>query len=171
MDKKESSEKKNIAGEKVKVEVEINYYDYKVLEELAKKEGKSHGKQITVSDLIRKIVYKELSFLSSTVKEQREIFDYWNSKEVIKHKNFTRCRRHISSALRVYKVEEIKQAIDNYVTVLNDERSYWNYKWDLISFLLRGVDRFLTCNKPLQSFRKFTGSKKDEMPIKYNKLT
>lgn len=167
-----NSPEKNIGGEKVKVEVEINLYDYKILENLANKEEAIRKNKMSVADLIRKMVYKELSFLSSTLQQQREVFDYWNNKKIIKHKDFQRCRRHISSALKTYNVKEIKEAVDNYATVLKDGQSYWSHKWDLISFLLRGIDRFMSCNKPLNAFNKVSNYKtKSEPTPKYKELT
>lgn len=162
----EISEESKAGNKMVEIRTEVKLFDYKILEELAKKE------KMSVGDLVRKMIYKELSFLSLTIMQQKEIFNYWNSKDIIKHKDFARCRRHISSALKIYSVEEIKESIDNFAVVLKDERSYWNYKWDLVSFLLRGIDRFLTCNKPLDAFaKKFDPKAKSDTTPKYKELT
>jgi len=73
------------------------------------------------------------------------IFDYWNSKKIIVHRKLTdKLKRKINSILKDYTVDEIKKAIDNYHTVLTDERYYWTYKWTLEEFLQRGLERFFT---------------------------
>ncbi|NMC58368.1 MAG: hypothetical protein GYA51_03130 [Candidatus Methanofastidiosa archaeon] len=80
-----------------------------------------------------------------------EIFDYWNSKKIITHKSLEKIKRHITAALKIYALEEIKSAIDNYALVLSSpDKYYWTYKWDLKDFLIRGIERFLP-----QNFKEF----------------
>lgn len=75
----------------------------------------------------------------------QEIFDHWNSKNIIVHRNMTdKIKRSIKSALKDYKQEEICKAIDNYATILsNSDKYFWSYKWGLREFLQRGIDKFL----------------------------
>src|SRR5690606_37442417 len=62
----------------------------------------------------------------------REIYEYWNSKGIIKHRKMTaQMRSRINARLREYSLDELKKAIDNYATVLNDENYYWTHRWTL----------------------------------------
>lgn len=81
----------------------------------------------------------------NSIKIRKEIFNYWNSKKIIVHKNFQKFEPHINSALKIYTPEEIKKAIDNYDMVLKSDKYYWTYKWTLDQFLARknGIDRFI----------------------------
>ena len=71
--------------------------------------------------------------------QDKEIFDFWNSKKIIEHKNLT---DDIVKAIRSCKktnrltTEDIKIAIDRYATMLNDT-SYklCSYRWSLVKFL------------------------------------
>ncbi|MDD5613440.1 MAG: helix-turn-helix domain-containing protein, partial [Candidatus Omnitrophica bacterium] len=78
----------------------------------------------------------------------RDVFDVWNQKGGIKHRNIGRFKGVIIAALKTYSCTEIKQAIDNYGRILRDPDYWWSYKWTLDQFLTRksGVDRFLPEN-------------------------
>ena len=72
------------------------------------------------------------------------IFDKWNEKnisnELILTKNIASC---IESVLRVFTIEQILQAIDNYAEVYHS-KFYYDYLWDLKSFLIKpnGIYKF-----------------------------
>lgn len=67
-----------------------------------------------------------------------DIFNFWNDKEIIVHRSLTtKIEKAIDKALKEYTVEEIKQAIDNYNTVIKDNEYFFSYKWTLIEFLTR----------------------------------
>lgn len=73
------------------------------------------------------------------------IFNYWNSKDIIKHKELTKEREKvIANVLKKYNEEEIKKYIDRYKTVISDETYFFDYKWTLNEFLTRkdGVSAF-----------------------------
>lgn len=74
-----------------------------------------------------------------------EIFNYWNSKDIIKHRKLTdKIKRSINGALGNYTQAEIIQAIDNYARILASPNDYFfSYKWTLPDFLQRGLDKFL----------------------------
>lgn len=59
----------------------------------------------------------------------------------------------IRIALDVYPAEVIRDAIANYATVLGGAEYRWSYKWTLIDFLKRGLDRFVAEAEPLRNFR------------------
>lgn len=84
------------------------------------------------------------------------IFNHWNNKNIINHRKLTKKMKHeINSVLQEYSIEEIKKAIDNYDTVIKDKsgKYFWSFSgWDLVSFLDKGLSRFVEENKPLERF-------------------
>lgn len=64
-----------------------------------------------------------------------DILEYWNSKNIIKHKESKELFTVIEKAIKIYGVEEIKKCIDRYHTILNDGNYFFNYKWTLKEFL------------------------------------
>jgi predicted phage replisome organizer len=75
----------------------------------------------------------------------QEIFNYWNSKEIIKHKEVTdNILKAINKTLKIYNVEEIKIYINRFAEILNNKDYFYNYKWTLIEFLNRkdGISSF-----------------------------
>ena len=84
----------------------------------------------------------------------REIYEHWNSKGIIKHRKMTtQMKSHINARLKEYSVEELKKAIDNYATVLNDDKYYWTHRWSLQDFMKpNNVTRFVDEAAPLENF-------------------
>ncbi|MBN1226828.1 MAG: hypothetical protein JXA79_07540 [Deltaproteobacteria bacterium] len=83
-----------------------------------------------------------------------EIFDYWNSKEIIKHREIERFKAPIKARLQKYTPKEIIQAINNYNQILKSPEYYWSHKYDLDKFLKpRNIDRFLNENNPFENYR------------------
>ena len=73
------------------------------------------------------------------------IFNYWNSKDIIKHKELTKERQQtIDKALKKYSEEDIMKYIDRYSTVIKDTTYFFDYKWTLVDFLNRkdGISAF-----------------------------
>lgn len=73
------------------------------------------------------------------------IFNYWNDKNIIKHRELTEdISKAIEKALKVYSEEEIKTYIDRYAKVIGDKDYFWHYKWSLKDFLTRkdGISSF-----------------------------
>jgi len=65
-----------------------------------------------------------------------EILEYWNSKGIIVHRNYTKKTPLILTRItKEFSKEEIFQSIDNYSRVYHDDEYYFNYKWDLETFL------------------------------------
>lgn len=82
------------------------------------------------------------------------IFEHWNSKGIICHRELKqKLQSTINARLKYYTAEQIKEAINNYATVLQSEEYYWTYRWTLKEFLERGLDKFLTENNPLENYR------------------
>lgn len=85
-----------------------------------------------------------------------DIFDYWNSKGIIKHRTINQqMKSHIKARLKEYTVDELKKAILNYSTVLNNDEYYWTHKWSLQDFMKpNNVTRFVDEAEPLINFLK-----------------
>lgn len=100
------------------------------------------------SGLIRPMPLAQLVHQEIKDKEnnkERDLFDFWNSKNIITHRKLTdKIKRKISITLKDYKPDEIKKAVLNYSTILLDDKYFWSHKWTLDEFLSRGIDRFLT---------------------------
>ena len=76
--------------------------------------------------------------------EVKEIFEYWNSKNIIKHKAMSNeIKKAIEKSLKIHSKDEIVQAIEIYSEILNSE-FFFNYKWSLRDFLSRknGISTF-----------------------------
>lgn len=73
------------------------------------------------------------------------IFNYWNDKNIIKHRELTEdISKAIEKALKVYSEEEIKIYVDRYAKIIGDKDYFWHYKWSLKEFLTRkeGISSF-----------------------------
>ena len=88
----------------------------------------------------------------------KEIFDWWNSKNIILHRSIDRHEKHINAALKYYSLDEIKNAIYNYEVVLKSDECFWTYAWTLKDFLCRGLDRFVSENDPFKNFKSATAN-------------
>lgn len=85
-----------------------------------------------------------------------DIFSFWNSKEIIKHKRLdNKTKMKIKSLLKEYSPEEIKNSIENYSLILNNPQHYFfTYKWTLKDFLSRGIDKFLDLEAAKTNYKK-----------------
>ena len=76
-----------------------------------------------------------------------EIFDYWNAKKIIVHKELTdEFKKDIQKVLSETTADEIKKAMDHYAEMFHDKGyEFCNYKWGIHEFLTRkeGYKRFL----------------------------
>lgn len=84
-----------------------------------------------------------------TTKEKEEVFNHWNSKNIIQHRRITPdIDKAITKTLNYYPVNEVKELIDFYATILEpgvpepQKMYFWSYKWNLYEFLTRGVKKF-----------------------------
>lgn len=54
----------------------------------------------------------------------------------------------LEKALKEYSVEELKEMIEFYATILEagvpekEQKYFWSYKWNLFEFLTRGLKKF-----------------------------
>jgi hypothetical protein len=96
-----------------------------------------------------------------------DIFDYWNSKGIIIHRNLDELtKRKIKTSLSNYSLDEIKTAIDNYSHIVNGKDFFFNYKWNLKEFLSRGIDKFINLEIAQNNYRNRTFN--DNLKIKDN---
>lgn len=95
-----------------------------------------------------------------------EIFDYWNSKSIIAHKELTdEFKKDILKALSETSVAEIKKAIDHYAEMYHDQGyEFCNYKWGIHEFLTRkeGYKRFLDDGSKWLNYLRFKAEKQQQ---------
>lgn len=90
--------------------------------------------------------------------EEQKIFDYYISKNLIKHKTFTpkmkqEVRKALSNVDYKYTVDEIKRVIDNYATVYESDNHWFRSKYDLIDLMrLKDLRQFSDDKDPLNNF-------------------
>lgn len=90
------------------------------------------------------------------------VFNHWNNQKKISmkmtsHREPKKFIPHIKARLEHYTPAEIVETINNYATILGDNKKYkLTYRWTLDRFLTtRGVlDRFLTTNDPFTYYLK-----------------
>lgn len=98
---------------------------------------KAKKTEVIITDKVNKEVVG-LSRDKTKEKEIEDIFDYWNSKQIIVHKTLTEeTQKAILKMRKKYAVEEIKQMMDRYKQVLENGKYFFNYKWSLKDFLSR----------------------------------
>jgi len=112
---------------------------------------------------------EELTVQDSQIEEDQdviEIFDYWNSKEIVKHKKLTLdMKRAIEKRIKQYSVFEVKSFIDRYKRILDDKDYFFNYSWDLLKFMKQKntLPEFTDeGSKWVDYIRKFGSNKKQE---------
>ena len=68
--------------------------------------------------------------------DENEIFEYWNTKGLVKHKKINKnIQEAISKALKEYEIDDILDAIDNYEEVVHDQTYFFDTIWPLDKFL------------------------------------
>lgn len=89
---------------------------------------------------------KSISSSNITIEDiEKDIFNYWNSKDIIKHREMTdNIKKEITKALKLYSKKEIETYIDRYAETINDKSYFFDYKWTLVEFLSRkdGISSF-----------------------------
>lgn len=82
-------------------------------------------------------------------RQKEEVLEHWNSKKIIVHKRLNHdMSTEIARTLKYYTMEEVKEFIDLYATILEPgvpeakQKYWWTYKWNLYEFLKRGIKKF-----------------------------
>jgi hypothetical protein len=88
---------------------------------------------------------RKVATISTSISILKDIFNYWNDKKIMVHKNVENHKMAIDKAIRIkgYEPDEIKGAIRNYTVILKGEQYRWTYRWTLTEFLNRGLERFM----------------------------
>ena len=90
----------------------------------------------------------------SKVKEIKEIYEHYLSKNIIRHQKLTSpMKTAIRARLKDYTVDQIKKAIDNYATVLKSDNHWFTHQYPLTDFMRpKDIQRFLDEADPLNNF-------------------
>lgn len=98
---------------------------------------------------------KESNTSINNTKDIYTIYEYWNEKEIVKHRKSNQAMEsHINARLQEYSVDELKKAIDNYSLVLQSDDYFWTHKWTLQEFMKpANVTRFVDEADPLNNFK------------------
>jgi len=101
------------------------------------------------------------------------VFDHWNQQNLVIHKKLTpQITTAIERALESYSVEDLKAAISNYAEIVHGPEYYFKYKWTLVDFLKRGVDKFSDLEVARSNYRRDERGKtrhSRELPKVYTK--
>lgn len=89
-----------------------------------------------------------------------DIYNYWNSLGKPAHTKLTDTFvKAIKKALKIYSSEEIKKAMQNYKTVINDNSYYFDYTWGIDTFLKQsnGLPHFVDSGEKWLNYCKKKG--------------
>ena len=101
---------------------------------------------------VQKTLISNISTLISS------IFNYWNTKDIIVHKELSiEMSKAIEKALKMYNEETIKTCIDRYAEIFHHKGYFWHYKWSLTDFLNRkeGISAFTDEGSKWNSYQDF----------------
>ena len=93
----------------------------------------------------KKIKEKESKINKNILDQEKEILDFWNSKQITIHKSETKILNAISKILDEKSLDEIKKGIEIYSEVYHSKNTWFSYKWTLLEFLTRknGLEVFM----------------------------
>lgn len=98
---------------------------------------------------------KEKTYIPE-IDDVKTLFDHWNTMGIVKHRELTQKMRSVVNArLETYTVDELKEAIDNYSSILKSDKHFFSYKWAMMDFFnASNVVMFLTENDPFNNYLK-----------------
>ena len=79
------------------------------------------------------------------INKVKNIFDYWNKKEIIKHRELNKATESaINAKLKTYTIDEIKDTIHNYSEIVKDKDGiyYYHFRFTLKDFMQRHFEKF-----------------------------
>lgn len=100
-----------------------------------------------------------------TITDEEQIFNHWNSKEIVKHRELTKpLKDEIKKKIKEIGFDNIILGIDHYAEILQDKKYFFNYAWSLIDFLKRknGITNFLEEGSQWQSYVKQSSKYKNK---------
>lgn len=106
-------------------------------------------------------------------KDCEDIFNFWNSKKIIKHKSIEPSLKHIKSRLKNgHTKESILECITNYAQAFHSKDHKLTYKWTLSGFLKSSdtLDKFLTENNPLYYYKSDNAKERDQQDGKWDEF-
>lgn len=111
-------------------------------------------------------IEKEIIYLPE-IDDVKSIFEYWNEKGIVKHRELTqKMRSTINARLETYTVDELREAIDNYSSILKSDKHFFSYKWALNDFFNpSNVVMFLTENDPYTNYLKDKNKRAARAPV------
>lgn len=122
-----------------------------------------------------KIIYENINNKNKQIEKCstkiKDIFDYWNSKQIIVHKEINdSITKTIKNSLNPFGSESIKLAIDRYKQVLDDQSYFFKYKWSLKDFLSRkeGISSFLDDGTKWLNYQSFLNNQSSKQMFKSN---
>ncbi len=131
----------------------VSIVNWRLYQDEEKEKEQQSNNEITTKEQQSNTNKNDKNIKNDKNKDIYTIFDHWNSKGIIEHKELTAKRKgHISAKLENYSVSEITEAIDLYAEVLSNDKYYWTHKWTLEHLLTRGFDNFLAKNDPLNNY-------------------
>lgn len=78
---------------------------------------------------------KENVIINNNTKEIEDLFNFWNSCNIINHAKLTEdMQRVLKTRLNEYDVEQLKECISHYNEAYHSEYEYCKYKWNLLTF-------------------------------------
>lgn len=102
-----------------------------------------------------KLDTKDSSIKDSSIKDIEYIYSFWNDSGIHRHRSLTgRIKSRIYSSLREYSREEILGAIGNYGRIVNSGDYFFDYRWTLVDFLTRGLEKFLDFEIASRNYRR-----------------
>ena len=74
-----------------------------------------------------------------------DLLHYWNEQNIVVHQETDNTLKQIEKGLKKFSFDEVKTAIDRYVTIYRDSDYYYKHKWTLPKFLAQknGIPDFL----------------------------
>ena len=104
----------------------------------------------------------------STILAETEIFDYWNSKGIIKHREMTSDMvKAIKKVVKEFGKEQVKKLIDRYAITIKDPNYYFDTEWSLKEFFTRknGISSFTDEGSKWINYVKKTGYTEKEEAV------
>lgn len=78
---------------------------------------------------------KENVIINNNTKEIEDLFNFWNSCNIINHSKLTEDMKQVlKTRLNEYDVEQLKECISHYKEAYHSEYEYCKYKWNLLTF-------------------------------------
>ncbi len=103
----------------------------------------------------------------NTKRNDEIIFEHWNTKNIIVHRDLTEKRKKaIAKALKEHSTIDIMLAIDHFEEMLHSKYEYCDYAWSLEEFLTRdkGFTEFLNDGSKWLNYLNWKKKQQDETP-------